>query len=67
MVTQFYLQRSKTNYNRTASDAEEVYVTGTFDNWSKSAKLEKSASGVLEKEIVVPMNEKITYKVIPPF
>jgi len=49
--------------NRTASDAEDVYVTGTFDSWSKSIKLEKSPSGVLEKEVTVPLSEKITYKV----
>ena len=49
--------------HRTAYDAEEVYVTGTFDNWSKSEKLEKAASGGLEKEVILPINEKITYKV----
>lgn len=49
---------------RTASDAEDVYVTGTFDNWSKSNKLEKTAHGTLEKEVYLPMSEKISYKVL---
>ena|SRR2546423_10612042 len=48
---------------RTASDADDVYVTGTFDNWSKSNKLEKTAHGTLEKEVSLPMAEKISYKV----
>ena len=48
---------------RSASDADDVYVTGTFDNWSKSNKLEKTAHGTLEKEVFLPMSEKISYKV----
>lgn len=43
--------------------AEEVYVTGTFDDWSKSAKLEKNGD-VFEKTIALPeASEKIYYKV----
>jgi hypothetical protein len=48
---------------RTATDAEDVYVTGTFDSWSKSIKLQKSSAGVLEKEVTLPISEKISYKV----
>jgi hypothetical protein len=48
---------------RTASESDEVYVTGTFDKWQKTNKLSKSSSGVLEKEIHLPLNEKVSYKV----
>jgi hypothetical protein len=60
-------KKLKLTEHRTAYDAEEVYVTGTFDNWSKTQKLEKAASGGLEKEVNLPINEKITYKVHIPF
>ncbi|KAK1828177.1 hypothetical protein QBC39DRAFT_265748, partial [Podospora conica] len=43
--------------------AEEVYVTGTFDNWSKSEKLEK-VDGVFQKTVTLPSaQDKIYYKV----
>ncbi len=43
--------------------ASEVFVTGTFDNWSKSAKLEKVGDG-FEKTVTLPdASEKIFYKV----
>lgn len=51
--------------SRTASDDEDVYVTGNFDNWSKSNRLEKTAHGTLEKTVSLPMSEKISYKVLP--
>jgi hypothetical protein len=58
------LQRDRQRTDsRTASDAEDVYVTGTFDNWSKSNKLEKTAHGTLEKEVALPVSERISYKV----
>ncbi|WEW55353.1 Cruciform DNA binding protein [Emydomyces testavorans] len=48
-----------------AHPANEVYVTGTFDNWSKSIKLEKSVHGDFRKEIDLPeTNERILYKFI---
>ncbi|KAK3686381.1 Cruciform DNA binding protein [Vermiconidia calcicola] len=43
--------------------AEEVFVTGTFDNWSKSVKLDKKDT-VHEKTIAVPASEKILYKFV---
>ncbi|ODV82666.1 carbohydrate-binding module family 48 protein [[Candida] arabinofermentans NRRL YB-2248] len=43
-------------------DASEVYVTGTFDNWSKSCKLDKNESG-FSKSIELP-GEKILYKFV---
>jgi Glycogen recognition site of AMP-activated protein kinase len=43
--------------------AEEVYVTGTFDNWSKSEKLVKTGD-VFEKNVTLSSAaEKIYYKV----
>ncbi|OQN97096.1 hypothetical protein B0A48_16900 [Cryoendolithus antarcticus] len=44
--------------------ANEVYVTGTFDNWSKSTLLEKSGSAH-EKTIELPeTGDKILYKFV---
>ncbi|KAF6817093.1 hypothetical protein CMUS01_12160 [Colletotrichum musicola] len=46
-----------------AHSAEEVYVTGTFDNWTKSEKLEKVGDS-FEKTVTLPeASEKIYYKV----
>ncbi|RFU28688.1 hypothetical protein B7463_g7645, partial [Scytalidium lignicola] len=43
--------------------ATDVYVTGTFDNWSKSEKLVKSGD-LFEKTVDLPkVDEKIYYKV----
>ena len=43
--------------------ANEVFVTGTFDNWNKTQKLEKKGN-VFEKEVSLPIaEEKIYYKV----
>jgi hypothetical protein len=44
-------------------EASEVYVTGTFDNWSKSERLIQSGN-VFEKNVALPSAaEKIYYKV----
>jgi Glycogen recognition site of AMP-activated protein kinase len=44
-------------------EASEVYVTGTFDNWSKSEKLIQTGN-VFEKNVTLPSAaEKIYYKV----
>ncbi|KAK4900780.1 Cruciform DNA binding protein [Elasticomyces elasticus] len=44
--------------------ADEVYVTGTFDNWAKTEKLEKSGDSH-EKTIQFPKEqEKILYKFV---
>ena len=46
-----------------AHPGEEVYVTGTFDDWSKSIKLEKEGS-VFEKTVDLPnATTKWLYKV----
>jgi len=44
--------------------ADEVYVTGTFDDWAKSVKLEKKDGNLHEKLVELPQaTEKIYYKV----
>lgn len=45
--------------------ANEVYVTGTFDNWSKSVQLEKKGD-IFEKTVTLPTDKKISYKVRTP-
>lgn len=40
----------------------EVYVTGTFDNWAQSVKLDLTDNG-FSKKVELPDNEKIHYKV----
>ncbi|KAL0942265.1 uncharacterized protein CTRU02_200151 [Colletotrichum truncatum] len=46
-----------------AHPAEEVYVTGTFDNWTKSERLDKVGDS-FEKTVTLPETEgKIYYKV----
>lgn len=43
--------------------AEEVYVTGTFDDWSKSEKLDK-VDDAFERTVTLPdASEPILYKV----
>ena len=58
-------KRTSANF-RTGNEADEVYVRGTFDNWGKSNKLSKTSSGCFETEIILPLNEKVSYKVNPP-
>ncbi|KAK9323007.1 hypothetical protein V1517DRAFT_113492 [Lipomyces orientalis] len=43
--------------------AEEVYVTGSFDNWSKSAPLAQNLDGSWSVSIPLP-SEKIAYKFV---
>ena len=43
--------------------ATEVYVTGTFDDWAKTAKLEKKEGTRFEKTVELPHSDrKIYYK-----
>ena len=42
--------------------AKEAYVTGTFDDWSKSVQLQKTGSH-WEKHVDLPKAEKVYYKV----
>jgi len=40
-----------------------VYVTGTFDDWGKTVKLDKKGD-IFEKEVELPeTDEKVHYKV----
>lgn len=44
--------------------ADEVYVTGSFDDWSKSERLDK-ANNVFTKEVILPVaSDKIYYKFV---
>ncbi|EME45973.1 carbohydrate-binding module family 48 protein [Dothistroma septosporum NZE10] len=44
--------------------AEEVYVTGTFDNWQKSVRLDKTFYG-FERDVHLPdASQKILYKFV---
>lgn len=43
--------------------ASEVFVTGTFDDWSKSAQLEKTADGFAKSVELPHTSEPIRYKV----
>lgn len=43
-------------------EANEVFVTGTFDDWGKTQKLEK-VDGVFEKTVDFENKDKILYKV----
>jgi Glycogen recognition site of AMP-activated protein kinase len=45
-------------------DADEVYVTGTFDDWGKTQKLEK-VGDIWEKDVELPANDqKYLYKFV---
>lgn len=51
------------NSYRRPREANEVFVTGTFDDWGKTVQLEKKGS-VFEKEVHLPaIEEKVQYKV----
>ena len=43
--------------------ASEVYVTGTFDDWAKSVKLEKKGDGFEKLVELPPSEDRILYKV----
>ncbi|KAK5112711.1 hypothetical protein LTR62_003809 [Meristemomyces frigidus] len=43
--------------------ADEVYVTGTFDNWGKTIKLDKSGA-IHEKTVPLKPDEKVLYKFV---
>jgi hypothetical protein len=46
-------------------DANEVFVTGTFDDWGKTVKLDRVDDG-FAKEVSLPI-EKVHYKAGFPF
>lgn len=47
-------------------NANEVFVTGTFDDWGRTVKLDQKGD-VFEKEVDIPVTgEKVHYKVCHP-
>lgn len=61
-----HLQRATDCFcvRRREHPAEEVFVTGSFDDWGKTVKLEKNSSGVFEKTVELPKSdENVYYKV----
>lgn len=51
-------------FERREQPANEVYVTGTFDDWAKSVRLEKKRQDLFEKVVELPQTEEnIYYKV----
>lgn len=46
--------------------ATEVYVTGEFDDWGQTVKLEKKGESLFEKLVELPhVEDKVLYKVSP--
>ncbi|KAJ5648299.1 Immunoglobulin E-set [Penicillium lividum] len=45
------------------SPANEVFVTGTFDDWGKTVKLDR-VGDIFAKEVSLPIGEKIYYKFV---
>ncbi|KAL1961244.1 hypothetical protein VTO42DRAFT_3190 [Malbranchea cinnamomea] len=43
--------------------AQQVYVTGTFDNWAQTVKLDRTDHG-FSKEVELPDDKKIHYKFV---
>ncbi|KAF3918807.1 hypothetical protein AA313_de0210138 [Arthrobotrys entomopaga] len=43
---------------------DEVFVTGSFDNWKQTEKLEKVADGTHMATVTLDLAEKITYKYV---
>jgi len=53
-----------TRRGRPHPDASDVHVTGTFDDWGKTAQLEK-VGDIWEKEVELPSaDDKILYKFV---
>lgn len=43
-------------------NANEVFVTGTFDDWGKTVRLDRVGE-IFSKEVSLPAGEKVCYKV----
>jgi hypothetical protein len=41
--------------------ANEVYVTGTFDDWRRTVRLDKKGD-VFEKSVELPSDQRVLYK-----
>ncbi len=58
-----YLSANESSCDRD-HPASEVYVTGTFDDWAKSVKLDAKPTGRFEKLVQLSSaDQKILYKV----
>lgn len=56
--------RSANQFRRPHPDANDVHVTGTFDDWGKTEQLNK-VGDIWEKEVQLPKaDEKILYKFV---
>lgn len=53
-----------TRMSREHPEASEVFVTGTFDDWGKTEKLDRKGD-FFEKDVQLPNKDKILYKVSP--
>ena len=52
------------DWYRTEEDGSEIYVTGTFDSWSKSVQLAKDpVTGRYIANVALPVEHKVLYKV----
>lgn len=51
-----------TRTSREHPEAKEVFVTGTFDDWGKTEKLDRKGD-FFEKDVQLPNKDKILYKV----
>jgi len=51
-----------TTHPRAHPEASDVWVTGTFDDWTKSTQLNKVGDH-FEKTIELPLGKKVLYKV----
>ncbi|KAL9109682.1 MAG: hypothetical protein Q9227_005720 [Pyrenula ochraceoflavens] len=59
-----FIAASSQIFKELSHQASEVFVTGTFDDWAKSVKLEKVGDS-FEKEVQLPKtDEKILYKFV---
>ncbi len=57
-----YEQRVSLRIRRPYPGANAVEVTGSFDNWSRSIRLDKTAEG-FAKSVELPLDQKVIYKV----
>ena len=64
-TTTSFLSRRASEANaphREHPEASEVFVTGTFDDWGKTEKLDRKGD-FFEKDVQLPNKDKILYKV----
>jgi hypothetical protein len=62
-ILRYLAQAPADALHREHPEASEVFVTGTFDDWGKTQRLDKQASGFFEKTVALPSKDKVLYKV----